>query len=597
VKVSMEIWSKGMGENAAKNRRDSTSPNDVTNALSVPTTGEFGLEGGHTEAVSDPVYAPGLSPAQIERIRTFAQLRQVHAGQILYEPGEDTPPVYVVLSGRIRIFARTDGREQIVTSYSAGQFSGELLMIAGRKSIYRCQAIDAGTVLELSAENLRILIAKDAELSEIFMKAFLARRVSLKQHGHGNVVILGSRYSAATLAAREFLSRDGHPFAYLDLDTDQAAQEVLDRFGVTVADIPVVICNGTHVLRNPSPQQIAECLGFNSNIDETLVRDLVIVGAGPAGLAAAVYAASEGLDVLVVEKAAPGGQAGSSSKIENYLGFPTGLSGQELAASAIAQSEKFGAKIMVARSVDRLQCDQRPYRVHLDNGQEITTRAIVLATGAQYNKLSLPNLDAFLGKGIYYNATFMEGQLCVGEKVIVIGGGNSAGQAAVFLSQNSAGVTMLVRSENLAATMSRYLIQRIEENPQIDVHYSSKLHALEGDVHLERISWINRSTSEIKTLAARHLFVMTGASPQTDWLSGCVSLDKKGFVLTGRDLEGTTAPIQWPLSRPPHMLETSLPGVFVVGDARSGNVKRVASAVGEGSIVVSLVHQVLREGA
>ena len=586
-----------MDENAVANRTGATSPSDNADAHGARNTGASGSERGHSEAVSDPRYAPVLSPTQIERIRSFAQIRQVQAGEVLYEPGEDTPPVYVVLSGRIRILARTGGREQIVTSYSAGQFSGELLMIAGRKSIYRCQAIEAGTLLELRAENLRTLIARDAELNEIFMKSFLARRLSLKQHGHGNVLILGSRYSAATLAAREFLSRDGHPFAYLDLDTDDTAQEVLDRVGVTAADIPVVICNGTHILRNPSPQQIAECLGFNSNIDETQVRDLVIVGAGPAGLAAAVYAASEGLDVLIVEKAAPGGQAGSSSKIENYLGFPTGLSGQELAASAIAQSEKFGAKIMVARTVDRLHCEHRPYRVHLDNGQEITARTIVLATGAQYNKPSLPNLDVFLGKGIYYNATFMEGQLCVGERVVVIGGGNSAGQAAVFLSQTSANVTMLVRSESLAVTMSRYLIQRIEENPQIEVHYSSELNALDGDGHVEHVSWINRSTSEIQTLAARHLFVMTGASPKTDWLSGCVSLDKKGFVLTGRDLEGASAPIPWPLSRPPHMLETSLPGVFVVGDARSGNVKRVASAVGEGSIVVSLVHQVLREGA
>ena len=262
------------------------------------------------------------------------------------------------------------------------------------------------SLLELSAKDLRTLIARDAELSEIFMKAFLARRLSLKEHGQGNVVILGSRYSAATLAAREFLARDGHPFTYLDLDADQLAQELLDRFGVSAADIPVVICNGSTVLRKPSPQQISECLGFNSNIDNGQLRDLVIVGAGPAGLAAAVYAASEGLDVLVVEKAAPGGQAGSSSKIENYLGFPTGLSGQELAASALAQSEKFGAQIMVARSVTRLDCDRRPYTVHLDNGQSIPARSIVLATGAQYNRPSLPNIDAFSGKGIYYNATF-----------------------------------------------------------------------------------------------------------------------------------------------------------------------------------------------
>jgi thioredoxin reductase (NADPH) len=543
-----------------------------------------------------PAYAPVLTPQQIERISPFAESREVAAGQILYEPGDDTPPVFVVLAGRIRILAMGGGAEQLVTSYGPGQFSGELLMISGRKSIYRCQAVESGALLELRAKDLRTLIAKDGELSDIFMKAFLARRLSLKEHGHGNVLILGSRHSAATLAAREFLSRDGHPFTYLDLDSDPAAQELLDRFGVKPSDIPVVICNGTQILRSPSPKQIAECLGFNSNIDESQVRDLVVVGAGPAGLAAAVYAASEGLDVLVIEKAAPGGQAGSSSKIENYLGFPTGLSGQELAASAIAQSEKFGAHIMVARTVERLRCEKRPYRVALDNGQEIPARAIVLATGAQYNRPALANLDTFSGKGIYYNATFMEAQLCIGEQAIVIGGGNSAGQAAVFLSQSAAGVKMLVRSDTLAATMSRYLVQRIEENSRIQVQYSSELHSLRGDGHLECVSWINKSTGVISTEAIRHVFVMAGASPKTDWLAGCVALDGKGFVVTGRDLERATFPLPWSLQRAPYMLEASLPGIFAVGDARSGNVKRVASAVGEGSIVVSMVHQALAEG-
>jgi thioredoxin reductase (NADPH) len=439
------------------------------------------------------------------------------------------------------------------------------------------------------------MIAKDAELSDIFMNAFLARRLSLKQLGHGNVLVLGSRYSANTLAAREFLTRDGHPFTYLDLDADETAQELLDRFGVSTNDIPVVICNNSKVLRNASPKEIAECLGFNSNIDQAQVRDLVVVGAGPAGLAAAVYAASEGLDVLVIESAAPGGQAGSSSKIENYLGFPTGLSGQELAARAIAQSEKFGAQIMVARTVESVVCDRRPYRVRLDSGQEIHTRSIVLATGAQYNKPSLANLDAFTGRGIYYNATFMEAQLCADEPVIVIGGGNSAGQAAVFLAQNSAGVKMLVRSRSLADTMSRYLTKRIEENACIQVRYSAEITELKGDEHLEQVSWADNNSHETSTEAIRHVFVMTGASPKTAWLSGCVALDAKGFVLTGRNLEGVAAPVPWPLSRPPQMLETSLPAVFVVGDARSGNVKRVASAVGEGSIVVSLVHQALAE--
>jgi thioredoxin reductase (NADPH) len=540
-------------------------------------------------------YAPILSPTQIERIRAFAPLRRVAAGQVLYEPGDETPPVYVVVSGSIRILAIIGEQEQVVTSYSVGQFSGELLMISGRKSIYRCQAIENGTLLELSAKDLRTLIGRDAELSDVFMKAFLARRLSLKEHGQGNVVIVGSRYSAATLAAREFLARDGHPFNYLDLDADQTAQDLLERFGVSTSDIPVVIVNGTTVLRKPSPEQIAERLGFNSNIDGCQLRDLVIVGAGPAGLAAAVYAASEGLDVLVIEKAAPGGQAGSSSKIENYLGFPTGLSGQELAASALAQSEKFGAQIMVARSVNRLECGGRPYRVHLDNGQSISARAVVLAIGAQYNRPFLPNMDMFSGKGIYYNATFMEAQLCGGEQVIVIGGGNSAGQAAVFLAQNVAGVKMLVRSSSLSQTMSRYLIQRIEENPFIQLYYRSELMSLQGNDHLEQVSWRNNDSGGVTTESIRHVFVMAGAAPQTQWLSGCVSLDSKGFIVTGRDLEELTPPIRWALKRQPHMLETSMPAVFAVGDARSGNVKRVASAVGEGSIVVSLVHQVLVE--
>lgn len=540
-------------------------------------------------------YAPILTAPQIERIRAFATPRQAAAGEILYEPGDATPPVFIVISGGIKILAVGGVEERTVTNYGPGQFSGELLMIAGRKSIYRCQVTETGTLLELSAKDLRTIIGKDAELGDVFMKAFLARRLSLTDKGEGNVVVLGSRYSANTLAAREFLTRDGHPFTYLDLDVDQTAQELLDRFGVSANEIPVVICNNTQVLRNPSPKEIAECLGFNSNIDESQVRDLVVVGAGPAGLAAAVYAASEGLDVLVVEKAAPGGQAGSSSKIENYLGFPAGLSGNELAARAIAQSEKFGAQIMVAQTVEHLCCEKRPYIITLDNGQRIHARTVVLATGAQYNKPSLPNLDSFSGRGVYYNATFMEAQLCSGEQVIVIGGGNSAGQAAVFLAQHSAGVRMLVRSESLAVTMSRYLVQRIEENPLIQVHYSSELTSLQGDGHLEEVSWIEKNTQAISRSPIRHVFVMAGASPKTAWLCGCVSLDSKGFVLTGHDLESVAPPIPWPLSRPPQMLETSVPGIFVAGDARSGNVKRVASAVGEGSIVVSLVHQALAE--
>jgi len=540
-------------------------------------------------------YAPILTESQLERVRVFTKPRQVGAGVVLYNPNDDTPPVYVVIEGKIRIVSLAGGVEDTVTTYDPGQFSGELLMIAGRRSIYRCQAVEASSLLELSAQNLRTLISKDAELSDIFMKTFLARRLSMSSHGRTNVLILGSRYSAQTLAVREFLTRDGHPFAYVDLDTDSSAQELLDRFGVSSDDVPIVVCNGAQILRNPSTREVAQALGFNSNIDESQVRDIVIVGAGPAGLAAAVYAASEGLDVLVIERAAPGGQAGSSSRIENYLGFPTGLSGQELANSAIAQSEKFGAKIMVARTVEGLDCDERPYRISLDDGQQIAARSIVLATGAAYNQPALPNIDRFTGSGIYYNATFMEGQLCSGDPVIVIGGGNSAGQAAVFLAQNTKGVRMLVRSAGLAATMSRYLVRRIEENPLIQVHFDSELVRLSGDDHLEEVSWRDKTTGEVTTQPVRHIFVMTGASPKTEWLAGCLSLDPRGFVLTGTDLDDVLPPRPWPLARRPYMLETSLPGVFAVGDARAGNVKRVAAAVGEGSIVVHMVHQVLAD--
>jgi len=540
-------------------------------------------------------YAPILTEAQTRRIAALAKKRHVAAEEVLYRPNDDTPPVFVVLSGAIRIFALIAGQEQTVTTYTEGQFSGELLMIAGRRSIYKCQATEASTLLELSAANLRTLIGRDAELSDIFMKTFLARRVSLQDAGQGNVTVLGSRYSADTLAIREFLARDGHPFAYIDLDADETAQAFLDRFGVTTRDIPVVICNSGLVLRNPSSKEVAQTLGFNSQIDEARIRDLVVVGAGPAGLAAAVYAASEGLDVLVIEKQAAGGQAASSSKIENYLGFPAGLSGNDLAARAIAQSEKFGAQIMVTRAAECLNCERKPYEIVLDDGQAISSRTIVLATGAEYNKPALDNLGDFTGRGVYYNATFMEAQFCSAEPVVVIGGGNSAGQAAVFLSQNAPAVHLLVRGESLIQSMSRYLIQRIEQNPRIEVHFSTELESLQGEDHLEEVSWIDKRSGAVSTHAIRHVFVMAGASPKTAWIAGCLALDSKGFILTGRDVETGAAPVPWTLSRAPRMLEASIPGVFAVGDARSGNVKRVASAVGEGSIVVSLVHQALTE--
>jgi thioredoxin reductase (NADPH) len=544
---------------------------------------------------------PVLTSSQIDRIRPLGHVRQVHQGEILFEPGDTAVPFFVLLSGSMEIVQPSlDGERQVVT-HEPGSFTGEITMISGQRCLVRGRVTLDGEFLEVSGDGLRSLVARDAELSEILMRAFILRRLALIQQGYGTLVLLGSQHSAKTLELREFLSRNGHPYTYVDLDRDRMSQDLLDRFEVKASEIPVVICSGRNLMRNPSIHDLANCLGLNVNLDNRQVRDVVIVGAGPAGLAAAVYAASEGLNTLVIETHAPGGQAGSSSKIENYLGFPTGVSGLELAARATTQAQKFGAHMIIARNVVRLDCSQRPYRVVLENGDALSARSIVIASGAQYNKPQLPNLQQFEGDGIYYGATYMESQLCGGEQVAVVGGGNSAGQAAVFLSQTASKVHMLVRSGELSSSMSRYLIQRLTENPAVDLHFHTEISGLEGDQRLERVRWRNRQTMEESTHPIRHAFIMTGASPRTEWLRGCLALDEKGFILTGRDLDNAGAQgadavnPRWPLQRVPQMLETSSPGVFAVGDVRAGNVKRVASAVGEGAISIHLVHRTLAE--
>lgn len=540
---------------------------------------------------------PVLTPAQIDRVRPYGSKRTVRAGEILFEPGQLGMPCFVVLSGKLEILMTTLRVEHSYVTYGPGGFSGEMVIISGARSLSRGRVVEPGEFLEVSADALRSLIAKDEELSDIFMRAFILRRLALVTEGLGNVVILGSRYSSNTLHLREFLTRNGHPHSYVDLDTDAAAQELLDRFNLKIDEIPVVICAGSAVLRNPTTQQLAQCLGIAGTIDESHIRDVAIVGAGPAGLAAAVYAASEGLDAVVIEAEFPGGQAGASSKIENYIGFPTGISGLDLAGRAVAQAEKFGAQMLVGQRVVQVNCDRRPYRLTLENGGVVQARSIVLAAGAQYNKPNIANLKQFEGNGIYYAATFMESQLCGGDEVIVIGGGNSAGQAAVFLAETAGKVYMLVRGKTLSETMSRYLVQRIAEHPRIELHFTTELQALEGGSHLERVTWLDKTSGESSTREIGHVFIMAGASPRTEWLRGCVALDPRGFVLTGRDLDPVlaTAPQKWPLGRAPLMLETSLPAVYAVGDIRAGNVKRVASAVGEGAICIHLVHRALAE--
>jgi thioredoxin reductase (NADPH) len=538
---------------------------------------------------------PTLTEAQIARIASRGRRRRVQPGEVLLNVG-DQVRFFVVTEGKIDVISSLGPTESLIATLQPGQFTGEVNLLSGRRQFTRIRASEAGEVIEVEREQLLALVQTDTELSDILMRAFILRRVELIAHQVGDAVLIGSAHSAETLRIREFLTRNGYPHAYVDLDRDPDVQALLDRFQVSLDDIPVVICRGQSVLRNPTNREIADCLGFNEAIDRTHLRDLIVVGAGPSGLAAAVYGASEGLDVLVLESEAPGGQAGSSSKIENYLGFPTGISGQELAGRAYTQAQKFGAQIMIAKCGKKLACNRKPYAIEMDDGQTVPARAVIIATGAVYRRLSIDNVSKFEGAGIYYGATFVESQLCRDEEVVVVGGGNSAGQAAVFLSQSSKRVHMLVRSDGLAASMSRYLVRRIEDNPAIDLRTCTEIVALEGNDHLERVQWRDKRTGKTETHDIRHVFVMAGAKPNSKWLDGCVLLDANEFIKTGTDLSRddlTTA--HWPLGRSPYLLETSLPGVFAVGDVRAGNIKRVASAVGEGSIAVAAVHQVLRE--
>jgi thioredoxin reductase (NADPH) len=541
---------------------------------------------------------PILSSEQIDRLRPLGRVRHVKQNEVLFQPSDVNVPFFVILSGRMEIVEPCfDGECAIAVHDRAGEFTGEISMISGQRCLVLGRMTEEGDLLEIASGALQSIVAKDAELGEIFLRAFILRRIALVQKGLGNVVVLGSRHSARTLEIREFLTRNFHPHYYLDLDTDRESQELLDRFHVDVSEIPVVICNGVHVMRNPSVHDLAACLGFTTGVDMRQLRDLIIVGGGPAGLAGAVYAASEGLDVVVTETHAPGGQAGCSSRIENYLGFPTGVSGQELAGRATTQAQKFGAKFLIARSVESLNCERHPYELRLDGRESMYARSIMIATGARYNRLRLHNAEQFEGSGIYYGATYVESQSCGGEEVAVVGGGNSAGQAAVFLSETAPLGHMLVRSGELRSTMSRYLIQRLVENPRIKLYFNTEITAVEGDeTGLQRVTWKDKSTGEVSSHELRHVFVMTGASPCTEWLRDTLALDEKGFILTGRDLDAVSnGGPRWPLQRAPLMLETSLPGVFAVGDVRSGNVKRVASAVGEGAIAVHMVHRVLAE--
>jgi thioredoxin reductase (NADPH) len=531
---------------------------------------------------------PKLNDTHVVELRRRSILRQTKRAEVLFDRETARPGVLIVLSGSIEIVGVANGEQAVLSVLGPGEFTGELTQLSGRRSLVSCRVLEAGEVLEVDRDALRSTMQTDAMIGNILLSAFVQRRMYLIANAVGGAVLIGSVHTSDTLRLRSFLGRNGHPYTYLDVDRDPDLQAMLDHFSIRVEEIPVLICRGKVVLRRPSNAEAAACFDLNEGVDQTDVFDVIIVGAGPSGLAAAVYGASEGLDVLVVESDAPGGQAGSSSRIENYLGFPLGISGQELTDRAFVQAEKFGAKISVARSANSLDCLHLPYKVRLDDGRLLQGRTIVVATGSRYRRLGIEGADRFDGRGVYYGATQLEAAMCSNEEVAIIGGGNSAGQAAVFLANFAKHVHLLVRGPNLRSTMSKYLVSRIEASKKISLQTDTTVQSLEGEAHLQRIYSRESVTGRAFCDAIQHLFMMTGVDPNTGWLGDCVALDRQQFIKTGADVMDS-----WKLKRSPFPLETSAPGIFAIGDVRSGSIKRVASAVGEGSMAIQFIHQVL----
>jgi thioredoxin reductase (NADPH) len=523
---------------------------------------------------------PDLTPEQLDVLREVGTEHEVAAGETLFREGDDTYDFFAIVEGEVAIvdgFGRGDERE--IVRHGPGRFLGELNLLTGEPLYLTAVVREAGRVIQVPREALLRLIAQDEMLSELIMRAFLVRRSILRDSGVGPRVV-GSRHSRETRRLIEFLVRNRLPHVWIDLEEDEGAEALLRQAGVAPAETPVVIV-GHVVLRNPSVAEVAAAVGHVPQPNGADVYDLVVVGAGPAGLAASVYGASEGLSTLALESVAVGGQAGTSTRIENYLGFPAGLSGDELAARAITQAQKFGARFTSPCDAVELRSDGPLHLIRLADGDEVAARGVIIATGAQYRRLPVPRLEELEGIGVYYAATHAEAQMCAGGVVAIVGGGNSAGQAAVFLSEHVAQVNLLVRRDDLSGTMSRYLVDQVERIPNIVLSPRTEVRELIGDDGLEGL--VVESDGERRRLAARALFAFIGADPHTDWLAGCVELDEHGFVLTGRDLDSADG-------APRYLLESSRPGVFAAGDARSGSVKRVASAVGEGSMAVRLVH-------
>jgi thioredoxin reductase (NADPH) len=536
-----------------------------------------------------PQMFPVLEPAEIERLCRFGQERSYPAGAALAKTGEVSPGLIIILAGRVDITRHDQsGRRELIVTYEPGGFMGELATLTGRPSLADATAREKVEALIIPPDRLRALLVGEAELGERIMRALILRRVGLIEQGVGGPVIVGQADNGDVLRLANFLSRNGHPHQILNPETDPEAKALIERFHVDPLQLPIVLCPGGQLLRNPSEHELGRCIGLVGPIDPNRVYDVVIVGAGPAGLAAAVYAASEGLSVLVLDCRAFGGQAGASARIENYLGFPTGISGMALMGRAYTQAQKFGAEMAIPDEVNGLKADGEPHEagfaLRLATDEHVSARSVIIASGARYRRLNVANLEAFEATSIHYWASPLEGKLCAGQEVALVGGGNSAGQAVVYLAEQVAKIWLLVRGPNLESRMSRYLVDRIAGLANVEVVTQAEVTGLEGhDGMLEAVRWRQGASDKEVRRPLRHLFLFIGADPNTDWLTGSgIALDAKGFVLTGDDAAGGH-----------HLLETSRRGVFAIGDVRSDSVKRVAAAVGEGAQVVATLHTFL----
>ena len=534
---------------------------------------------------------PTLSSTDLTALAARGHPREIKTGEILFTEGDLNRPFFVVLEGSIEIVGHSKGTPQVVAVQRPGGFSGDVDMLSGRASLVTGRAAEDGRVIELSKTELQHAVDELPEFGEILVKAFLMRRVLLLGQGVAGITIVGSRFSPDSHRLRDFATRNGVPFRWIDLDADEEADTLLRQFNIPAAATPIVIGSDGEWVSNPSIADFARCMGLEATLEPDHVYDLVVVGAGPAGLAASVYGASEGLDVLTLDALAAGGQAGTSSRIENYLGFPAGISGADLTRNALLQAQKFGAQITVPTEVRSLGLDGGERIVTLTDGTRLRTRCVLVASGVEYRKLDVPRFSEFEGAGIYYAATEMEARLCRGEEVVVVGAGNSAGQAIMFLSKFASRVHVVVRGRDLGASMSRYLVDRVENMDNVNIHCGAVVSGLEGNGHLSAVH-VNHGRGGQQTFETNSLYLFIGADPNTRWLHGCVDLDRRGFVLTGNGLSPTATDAErWrSAGRAPFLLETSLPGVFAAGDVRSGSAKRVASAVGEGSMAVSFVH-------